>query len=113
LPSRGIRRKVGGKPAQVRSGAERFIAGAGEDDCPRLLVVASPLHRIHKLGQHLAGEHVALLGIVEGDRGDAVDDLVGDLLEASRAHGYLSRFAPGAKNQRCTLGRSALMGAQQ
>ena len=80
----GDQRHVGGEAAQVGPGAEDLVAGAGEDDRPRLLVVARPLHRVDQLGQHLAGEHVALLRVVQGHRGDPAGDLVLDDLVVHR-----------------------------
>ena len=78
----GDERHVGREAAEVGTGAEDLVAGAGEDDGADLLGVARLLHRVDQLGQHLAGEHVALLRVVQRHRGDAVGDLVGDQLVA-------------------------------
>ncbi len=89
----GDQRHVGGEAAQVGAGAEDLVAGPGEDDRTHLLVVARPLHRVDQLGQHLAGEHVALLRVVQRHRGDAVGDLVLDDLVVHPARDH-SRTRP-------------------
>ena len=98
----GDERHVGGEAAQVGAGAEDLVAGAGEDDRPRLLVVARPLHRVDQLGQHLPGEHVALLRVVQGHRGDPVGDLVLDDLVVHPG-GTIAESGPALKVESATV----------
>ncbi len=80
----GDKRRVGSEAAQIGTGAEDFVARPSEDNRAHLLVVAGSLHRVDQLGQHLPGEHVALLRVVQRHRGDAVGDLVLDDLVVHR-----------------------------
>ena len=63
---------------QVGAGAEA-APGAGDDDDPHVVVGVDPVERVDHLVHHRARERVELLGPVEGDRGDALVDLVDDL----------------------------------
>ena len=78
-------RHVGREAAEVGARAEDLVAGAGEDDGAHLVGVARRLHRFDELGEHLRGEHVALLRVVQRHRRDAVVHLVADQLVAHGA----------------------------
>ena len=64
----------------VAAGAERFVAGPGEDDRRDLDVVACARERVAKLGQRLRAERVVDLGPVDRDPGDRLGALVEDVL---------------------------------
>ena len=64
----------------VAAGAERLLAGAGEDDRGDLDVVARPAEGVAELGQRLRAEGVAHLGPVDRDPRDRLGALVEDVL---------------------------------
>ena len=73
--------------------------------------------RLDRLDARLVDRHRQPAAAFGEDLGEATavgesagEDALGDPLVEQFGHRKSSRFAPGAKNQRCTLGRSALMG---
>ncbi len=59
----------------VAAGAERLVAGAGEDDDADIEVFAGVDEGVDHLGDGLGAEGVAHVGPVDGDAGDAVGRL--------------------------------------
>ncbi len=66
--------------ALVAARAERFVAGAGEDDRGDLEVVPSLAERVAQLGERLRPKGVSNLRSVDGDLRDALGALVQDVL---------------------------------
>jgi hypothetical protein len=72
--------------AQIGAGAERVaLRIAGHDDHPHLWVVVSLVEQPTVFGVHPAGPGVPPLGPGEGDRRDALADVVAGRLEVQRA----------------------------
>ncbi len=70
--------------ALVAARAEGQRALAGEDDGPDRAVLARVLEGAPDLDQRLGAEGVAHLGAVDGDLGDAVSELVADVVPLAR-----------------------------
>ena len=70
----------------VAAGAEGPVAGAGQHDRADLLVVAGLVERLDQFVAGRAAEGVHLVGAIDDDPGDAVADLVDQVLEL---HGVL------------------------
>ncbi|MNC17688.1 hypothetical protein D3C75_655770 [compost metagenome] len=64
---------LAGVGALVATGAERLVAGAGEDDDADGLVPAGAVEGVDQLQAGLAAEGVVAIRPVDGDGGDAID----------------------------------------
>src|ERR1700730_3579475 len=74
-------RLPGVERAEVGAGAERPVAGAGEDNDADLRLIARPLEGAQQVGEHAAAQGVALVGPVEGDCGSVPGGGDNDVLE--------------------------------
>ena len=77
------RRRVGSEAAEVRARAED-VTRAGQHHGARLGIVAGSPDRGHQLREHVSGEPVPLLGIVQRHGRDAVVHPVADQLLGHR-----------------------------
>jgi len=65
---------------QVGAGAESAVACARQHNDADLLLVLAPAKRRGQVAEHHGGQGIALLGPVEGDRGDVAFDREQNLL---------------------------------
>ena len=72
------RLKVSAPSPEVGAGAEP-APSPGHDDRPHVVVRVGAVERVDELVHHLVGERVEPVGAIEGDGGDAVGHVEGDL----------------------------------
>ena len=86
-------RDVGGEAREVAARAEDLLVGGGEDDAAHGVIVAGAGERLDQLAEELVGEGVAVLGMVEGDCGDAAGrGVVAGRLEGHGSAGRAAHF---------------------
>ena len=60
---------------QICTGTEGFPC-SGDNDGVDGVVCFGPMHRVTQLGGHALGDRVSALGIVDGDNGNSVADVI-------------------------------------